>query len=625
MSCARFLFLSVAFICALSLKGVGQQETLTKKADSLLSHNPSAAQKFIGQALEKIDQDSESRKAMMLYNRKGRYFRQKGSHDSAKKAFNKALEIAKALDKPGAVADQRSELAYIYNLQNRYDSALILYDKVISYHKKNDNVKALGENLTSKGSALLGAERYDEAMETLFKAEKMLKKKDNPLYMASAYAYMATIQAEMGYDSLTIDYYNRAIKSYRKLEDSTEHLAKAYADLGVSYKKEKKYDSALFCYRRSKELALAAGLNQLVAQNLMNRANIYEIQQRYDKALESYNRSLELSQEENLPYGIFLNYANLGDFYMNRDKLDTAIHLLNKSLMIGERYHFNTLVDLYQSLYEAHKKRKNMTLALHFHEKMAAMRDSLTQAQNRREIMELQTRYGTQKKEAKIHQLQKEQQREKLMRAYLLIALGVVVVLSLLIVLWIRNKRNAAKKESLLLEKENQQHKDQQEKLNLEKQLQEETAERYRLDLEKKEQELVYQTLKQANIARVNQSVKEKLGPFATRLARKKDQEEFSRALQEIIHEVNRDPLSDFEQMFMQMHDGFYEKLLEVNPTFSRSELQMCALLRMNLPSKEMAALLNLAISTIDQRRHSIRNKLGLESNQSLISYLISI
>jgi len=175
------------------------------------------------------------------------------------------------------------------------------------------------------------------------------------------------------------------------------------------------------------------------------------------------------------------------------------------------------------------------------------------------------------------------------------------------------------------LENDNIQRIAQIEKINLEKQLHEKESQRYRLDLEKKEQELVFQTLRQANMEQLNQSVNEKLKVFAHRFPRKKDRKEFSIALKEITREVSRDPLSDFEQMFVQMHGGFYEKLLGICPELSKSELQMCALLRMNLPSKEMANLLNLTVSTIDQRRHSIRKKLGLNSQDNLVSHLICI
>ena len=113
--------------------------------------------------------------------------------------------------------------------------------------------------------------------------------------------------------------------------------------------------------------------------------------------------------------------------------------------------------------------------------------------------------------------------------------------------------------------------------------------------------------------------------PFNTCLRRKKDEEEFSRVLTEITREVSNDPLSDFEQIFIQMHGGFYEKLLEINRELSSSELQLCALLRMNLPSKEITNILNLSLSTIDQRRHNIRKKLGLSGDQNLVGFLITV
>ena len=222
-------------------------------------------------------------------------------------------------------------------------------------------------------------------------------------------------------------------------------------------------------------------------------------------------------------------------------------------------------------------------------------------------------------------ELSNQKQREALLRANLVIALIGSVVIGMVLFFFNRRKVYLTRQRALILENENQHRKEQAEKYRLEKQLREKEAERYRLDLEKKEQELVFQTLKQANTEQLNHSVNLRLRPFADRFSRKKDREEFSGALQEITREVSRNPLADFEHMFIQMHGGFYEKLLDTCPGLSRSELQMCALLRMNLPSKEISNLLNLAVSTIDQRRHSIRKKLGLNSQENLVSYLICI
>jgi AraC family transcriptional regulator, chitin signaling transcriptional activator len=143
--------------------------------------------------------------------------------------------------------------------------------------------------------------------------------------------------------------------------------------------------------------------------------------------------------------------------------------------------------------------------------------------------------------------------------------------------------------------------------------------------LESQDQELVYQSLKQIYFSQLTATIKEKFGPFQRKLNRKKDQEQFEKTLDEVCREASHNPLAEFEQIFLQMHHGFYEKLLEISPQLSRSELQLCALLRMNLPSKEIASLLFLSLSTIDQKRHQIRKKLGLESNQSLNNFLINL
>lgn len=206
--------------------------------------------------------------------------------------------------------------------------------------------------------------------------------------------------------------------------------------------------------------------------------------------------------------------------------------------------------------------------------------------------------------------------------------MAVVVVGLLIIFLILKNSKKRKELISHKLELKEQEHeltKTRIEMLEQEKQLEHEKAEKYELELKINEQKLVYQSLRQANITLLNTSVKEKLHPFLLKFTRKKDREDFAKALEDLYQESKKDPLSDFERIFVQMHGGFYEKLTTINQDFTRSELQLCALLRMNLPSKEIANLMNLSVSRVDQIRHQIRQKLHLEQNQNLISYLITL
>jgi len=163
------------------------------------------------------------------------------------------------------------------------------------------------------------------------------------------------------------------------------------------------------------------------------------------------------------------------------------------------------------------------------------------------------------------------------------------------------------------------------EKIRLQNALNEEEMIQMQLQIQLKEQDLIYKSLLITDLQQLNKSVSDKLGVFQYKFPRKKDQEEYSHKLSELIRDASRDPIRDFELLFTQLHGGFYEKLLTINPELSRNELQLCAFLRLNLSSKDIARLTNLSLSSVEITRHHIRRKLNLDPKISLTSHLISI
>jgi len=79
----------------------------------------------------------------------------------------------------------------------------------------------------------------------------------------------------------------------------------------------------------------------------------------------------------------------------------------------------------------------------------------------------------------------------------------------------------------------------------------------------------------------------------------------------------------EFESWFAQVHTGFYQKLHQTYPDLSPIELKVCALLRLNLVSKDMANLMNVKPSSVDMYRYRIRKKLNLQQDDNLTSFLI--
>lgn len=79
-----------------------------------------------------------------------------------------------------------------------------------------------------------------------------------------------------------------------------------------------------------------------------------------------------------------------------------------------------------------------------------------------------------------------------------------------------------------------------------------------------------------------------------------------------------------FEHLFDQAHENFFKRLKQAYPDLTPSDFRLCAYLRMNLASKEIAPLLNISIRGVEEKRYRLRKKLQLQPNQNLSEFIIS-
>jgi hypothetical protein len=82
----------------------------------------------------------------------------------------------------------------------------------------------------------------------------------------------------------------------------------------------------------------------------------------------------------------------------------------------------------------------------------------------------------------------------------------------------------------------------------------------------------------------------------------------------------------EFEMRFKQVHSGFYERLLKTFPELTSNELKLCALLRLNLSTKEICELTGQQHASLDVARSRLRKRLGITSSQTnLVTFLTQV
>jgi len=85
---------------------------------------------------------------------------------------------------------------------------------------------------------------------------------------------------------------------------------------------------------------------------------------------------------------------------------------------------------------------------------------------------------------------------------------------------------------------------------------------------------------------------------------------------------AHKDEWEIFEYNFNQVHEEFFNKLKKQFPQLTHKDLKICAYIRMNLSTKEIAPLLNISIRGVETSRYRLKRKLNLDNDNSLAPYL---
>lgn len=87
----------------------------------------------------------------------------------------------------------------------------------------------------------------------------------------------------------------------------------------------------------------------------------------------------------------------------------------------------------------------------------------------------------------------------------------------------------------------------------------------------------------------------------------------------------NTDDWKFFEEAFNNADKDFLKKVKQKHSSLTPNDLKLCAYLRLNLSSKEIAPLLNISPRSVEVKRYRLRKKMELEHEVSLTNYILEI
>lgn len=535
----------------------------------------------------------------------GTFYTREGEDSLARDAFQKAIPYMK--NHPNKV----NLLMVLYNLicldyeDGLYEIVISRTDSCIRQAREISRQDYVAYFQELKGLAHVGQSDNLLALKEYIPSIQYFESVGDSGRLANTYQSIALCQWDLDKKKEAERYFRKAMVLCEYLDDKYQ-LAGVMNHLGLLFLEQDQLDSA------EQYLMPSLHLNETYDFQLLSTSYAYLAilngkKENIDIGRGYFDQAMTLYEEQYDHYSLAYLSAKWANVLLELDRNQEALNVLDKSLQrLGENPDEGWISDFYHPLAEVHRNLGNWKQsALHW-EQYAERVDAQYKKDLIRQQNELFIVYETEKKEQEL--LLQQQENESLRQEARIQSLrlrnlwiGSGLVLSLVILIFILYRQRNVRKE-WIKEKER-------------KALEQE--------LEFKKRELTTHTLHLVSKNKLLTDLRDSIQEIKQDSS---DKQSFS----PLIGSIDRDLRGDtnwahFEQYFRQVYVDFDEKIKQAFTDLTGNEVRLVALMKMNLSTKEIAAILNITPESVNKARYRIRKKMISTTEQTLQQFILSL
>jgi signal transduction histidine kinase len=285
------------------------------------------------------------------------------------------------------------------------------------------------------------------ALEYFFNARRIAEARDNPEDLAYAYNNIGDIQNLEGNYGQALKYEILALNIFEEIGDS---LGVSYVchQLALAHTNMYQYLNALEYHKRAMNIRTLSGNRAGVAYSLISIGETYLSLGNYDESLTNLKKSQEIFTDLKDDFGLSLSLYNLGLYYRKTGQTEEALHYFKEALNLGRETGSQIHVrNTARELSEIYADQLRYQEAYQMHILFKDTYDSLYQEENLVKITQLVLQNDFEQRE--LLQLA-EIDKQKQVRNYLILTMGLVVILVIVIL----NRYFIKRKANILLEKQ---------------------------------------------------------------------------------------------------------------------------------------------------------------------------
>ena len=364
-----------------------------------------------------------------------------------KKSEEFALRSFQYKSNDSLVAETYNQLGRIYFFEAELDSSALYFEKTKKYFNKSNNQKRIAKINISLGAVQLKQGNYNNAIETFTKSAAFFEKNNEPLNAAKCYSNIASAFAELDNYSKAIEYSKKALLIFDN-QNLTNYQLITLPNLAMQFLKNGDTATAINFNLQAEELALKTNNKYSLSLIYNNMGSIY-LDLNPQKAKKYLLKTLKLKKDMNLKTGIEITQGNLGYLHFKNKEYQKAVKYYN---LVAQNTNGNQLIFAYDKMADCYKGLNQFNKAYLYATKSHQLTDSILNLERRRQFVEIQTKYESEKKEREIEALKVKNIEIDYIRKINRNLLITAIIILISLILLVNSNLNNYKKKKLLTE-----------------------------------------------------------------------------------------------------------------------------------------------------------------------------
>lgn len=341
----------------------------------------------------------------------------------------------------------------------RADSSLIRARQALVLAERLQYMRGKGAALNNISWAYYRKGDFSKAFDFALQGLRLNDSLQDLPQMAVSYRNVGAVFNSQKKYKESIEYFHRELNIYRQLNDQ-EAVGRCLNNIAYSSHVGKLRDSALIYGYAALEHTTQLNAKYLMSFALRTLGDIYFEDGELDRAIEYFTASVAAAKESNSSFIIETALYRLGRAYQAKKEWRKTLPIFEEALTVAERLGAKgEQAIIYRLMALSYEKLGDYRHAYRSQSAAAQLNDTLYEEKSRARFAQMQVEFDTEKKEAVIKLLKKEdelqKQKIKEQRIYsFLLFLAVLLVMAFWLISWRRNKIVRGLNEQLLAQKQ---------------------------------------------------------------------------------------------------------------------------------------------------------------------------